>query len=244
MNDATQAKLLWEESADAWINRGADTNRTHLLDPAMLDCLGHVSGLRILDIGCGEGRFCRMLAASGARTTGGDLTGELIRRAKCVDATGSYLLCNAEELPFASSVFDVAVSYVALVDVADYHRAILEMARVIVPGGRVIAANVNSLASTSPAGWYRDAHGNKLHYPVDRYFEERAIRLEWDGLSVINWHRPLQAYMSAYLDAGLVLRRFVEPQATPAVIAEQPKMIDERRIALFNVMVWEKPGAG
>lgn len=243
MNEAFEAKTKWVDSADAWIDgmRRGDTNRTHLLDPVMLDCVADVSGREVIDVGCGEGRFCRILAELGARVTGVDLTPKLVAQAKLLHPSGTYLAADAEDLPFSESSFDIAVSYVVLVDVHDFRKAIAEMTRVLKPGGAIVAANVNSFASTSATGWYRDGQGKKLHFPVDRYFEESAMRLEWGNMSIINWHRPLQAYMSAYLDAGLILRRFMEPRPTAEAVAEHPRMSDEARIALFNVMVWQKP---
>ena len=54
----------WQASAAAYIafQDANDRNRTMLLDPIMLDLCGDVRGQRMLDLGCGEGRFCRMLA--------------------------------------------------------------------------------------------------------------------------------------------------------------------------------------
>ena len=40
---------------------------------------------------------------------------------------------------------------------------------------------------------------------------ERAIPTEWRGIRILNWHRPLQAYLSGLLAAGFELRHFDEP---------------------------------
>ena len=71
----------WIDSARAYINfqDAEDPNRTLLLDPIMLDLCGDVAGKRVLDLGCGEGRFCRMLAERGALCTGIDLISEMAR---------------------------------------------------------------------------------------------------------------------------------------------------------------------
>ena len=50
-----------------------------MLDSWMLDALGDVSGKSVIDIGCGEGRFCRLLSDLGAEVTGIDLTEALNR---------------------------------------------------------------------------------------------------------------------------------------------------------------------
>jgi len=242
MDETKEAKQKWIDSAPAWIAdmRKGDLNRTHLLDSVLLKLAGDVSGHKVIDIGCGEGRFSRMLADGGAEVTGIDLTGPLIEEARKLQPEGRYYEASAEELPFANSSFDLAVSYLVLIDVPDFRLAIKEMVRVVRPGGRILAANLNSFVSTA-SGWHRDSERKKLHYPVDQYFEERPLRLEWAGISILNWHRPLEAYMTAYLKEGLILRHFLEPQPTEAAIADQPKMADGARIPYFNVMVWEKP---
>ena len=70
----------WDASARAWIDsvdRG-DPNRLYVADPAMQAMLGAVTGQTIVDVGCGEGRLCRMLSGQGAETIGIDPTKELL----------------------------------------------------------------------------------------------------------------------------------------------------------------------
>src|SRR5690348_3468363 len=49
---------------------------------ALLDLLGPVAGLRVLDVACGHGRITRALARRGAQVTGVDISGNLIGKAR------------------------------------------------------------------------------------------------------------------------------------------------------------------
>lgn len=233
----------WDASAGAWIahqDRG-ETNRVRLLDGVMLRLCGDVAGQRVLDVGCGEGRFGRMLAVRGARVTALDATRELIATAR--DRGGAqerFVHGDGARLPLAASVFDLVVSYVALVDIPDFRAAIAEMARVLAPGARIVVANVSFMSAAT--GWIRDEQGRRLHYPIDDYFTERSTLLEWQGIRILNWHRPLGAYMAAYLGAGLVLREFIEPYPEDDSFREDSRYEDWYRAPNFTVMAWERPG--
>ena len=76
-------------------------------------------------------------------------------------------------------------------------------------------ANLNSFCTTSARAWVRDDHGRLLHVAVDNYLDERAVRLSWAGIDVINYHRPFEAYLQTFLRAGLRLTSFEEPRITP-----------------------------
>ena len=73
----------WNESVETWIQKDQAV-RTGFLDAWMLRAMGAVEGRRVLDIGCGEGRFCRLLAGLGAEVTGIDLTEGLVERARAL----------------------------------------------------------------------------------------------------------------------------------------------------------------
>ena len=232
----------WNQSAEAWIRfvDEGDANRTLLLDPVMLQLCGEVSGKSVLDVGCGEGRFCRMLAHRGAIVTGVDPTARLIDEATKRHPQGRYEIGDAAKLGFLSSTFDLCISYVAMVDIADYRTAIKEMARVVRPGGRVIFANLQPFVTTAPAGWHRDKKGKKLHFPVDRYAEEWTNIARWKGIEIKQYHRPMASIMRAFFDAGLNLQIFLEPVPTKEALAQKPDMVDLSRVPIFVAMSWHR----
>ncbi len=232
----------WDASADAWIACvQGDNNRRLVLDGPMIAQCGGVAGKRTLDVGCGEGRFCRMLAELGARTIGIDPTKRLIDRARELHPEGEYWMGSGEALPFQHDNFDLVVSYLVLIDIDDYQAAIREMARVVRPGGKVVVANLQSFATTRERPWVFGENGERLHFAVDNYNEDRAQAVGWCGVSIINHHRPLHRYLNAFLDSGLMLRRFLEPIPTEEGLKEAPDYADYLRIPLMNVMTWEKP---
>ena len=124
MNIHQRLHTQWTEAAQDWI--AADQAvRTGMLDRWMLDSLGDVTGKSAIDIGCGEGRFSRLLSQLGATVTGVDLTEPLIERARSLSTGETYLLGNAENLQgIESNTYDIAVSYIVLVDLQDYRSAI------------------------------------------------------------------------------------------------------------------------
>ena len=68
----------WNESAAAWIRdvgpNGRDYGRRFVLDAPMLEAVRSGRFETALDVGCGEGRFCRMMQACGVPTAGIDPT--------------------------------------------------------------------------------------------------------------------------------------------------------------------------
>ena len=232
----------WSDSAEAWIALAPEhATRKLLLDPILLAEAGDVAGKRILDLGCGEGRFSHILAGRGARTVGIDPIRRLIEEACSKASTAErYVMGSGDALPFAGESFDLVAAYLCLIDIPDFRAAMRESARVLRPGGTLLVANVSNLASSSGAPVY-DAEGNFAYYAIDNYLEEHAVTLEWAGLRIRNWHRPLSDYMDAYLGAGLVLKRYIEPRPDESLRGDR-RFESWFRVPSFDVMVWSKPG--
>ena len=232
----------WNESAQSWIaslGEEGDFSRRHVLDGPMTARVAALGSVRALDVGCGEGRFCRVMQAMGMTTVGVDPTVALIETARGLDPDGDYRVGRAEALEFEDGSFDLVVSYLTLIDIPDLAAAVAEMTRVLKPGGRLLIANLTSFntaglgaglgSSWGPDGAYR--------FSLDGYLDERPQWVEWSGIRIVNWHRPLETYMSLPLDAGLPPPLVSEPAPTGG----DPATVDRYRRAPWSmVMEWRK----
>ena len=229
----------WASSAEAWIaeqGEAGDYGRRFVLDGPMLARIEGRGFTTALDVGCGEGRFCRMLRERGIRAVGVDPTEALLERARQLDPGGEYRLGRAEELEAGS--FDLVVSYLSLIDIPDLATGLARMVASLRAGGTLLIANLTSFNTAGPAeGWTRESDG-PARFTIDHYLEERANWVSWRGIRVLNWHRPLGTYMGLLLGQGLVLRHFVEP----APVGGDPARAERyRRVPYFHIMEWQKP---
>lgn len=88
-------------------------------------------GDQVLDVGCGTGWFTRRLTAERFVATGLDMDHETLSFARRrSEGRAQFVEGDAIDLPFAEAAFDVTVSVAALCFVADWSRAVAEIARV------------------------------------------------------------------------------------------------------------------
>jgi SAM-dependent methyltransferase len=230
----------WAASASAWIvEQGdhGDYGRRFVLDAPMRARVEERGFRNALDVGCGEGRFCRIMQRAGIRTTGIDPTEALLARARELDPHGDYRLGRAETMEVEAE-FDLVVSYLSLIDMPDLAAAIARMATALRPGGTLLIANLTSFNTAGqPDGWTRDGEG-VVRFSIDHYMDERSIWVSWNGIRLQNWHRPLSTYMTLLLDQGLQLRLFVEPGPSGG---DPDRIARHRRVPFFHIMEWQKP---
>lgn len=231
--------MSWDASAQAWIDvQGADGDfgRRHVLDAPMLALVDGLAPITVLDVGCGEGRFCRLLGQRGIATTGIDPTAALIERARALHPAGDYRVASAEAMTVGQ--FDLVVCYLSLIDMPDLDAALARIVAAIRPGGHLLIANLTSFNTAAVhLGWVKPLLGEPS-FPIDHYLEERARRTVWAGIDIINHHRPLKRYMQALLGAGLVLTHFDEPPATGGPADKRERY---NRVPNFHIMLWQRP---
>jgi 2-polyprenyl-6-hydroxyphenyl methylase/3-demethylubiquinone-9 3-methyltransferase len=111
------------------------------------DGLKPLSGLNIVDIGCGGGLVSEPLARLGAHVTGIDPTPQAIAVAKRhADAQGlaiDYRVARAEDLTAAGETFDAAVCLEVVEHVPDPAAFIAMIARLVRPGGMLVVSTLN-----------------------------------------------------------------------------------------------------
>lgn len=241
---AEEAIQAWDRNAEkmaARIGRLGDRNKAVLLTPRVLEWLGEIQGLKILDAGCGEGFLSRLMAERGAQVTGIDFSQEMLKIARQrtpPELKIDYRHLNLERMnPVGESSFDRIVSLLALQDVPDYQAALGELYRVLKPGGGVYLAFTHP-CFTSDGGWVRDEGGIKLFWKTDRYFLERPLEMALDPESddnPIGFHRTLSSYYRAMREAGFVIQDLDEPSPSPEAIHKYPQFEDDLRMCHFIV---------
>ena len=107
--------------------------------PSMaLEAVAEVSPRRVLDVGCGRGQLAERIGRElGSAVIGVDQSDRMVQltRARGVEAVVGDVL----ELPFLDGEFDCVVAAWMLYHVSDVDRALSEIARVLRPGGRLVA---------------------------------------------------------------------------------------------------------
>jgi len=109
----------------------------------LLKFFGDLTDKRVLDVGCGKGRFARVLHERnpGAEIWGLDISEEMLR---FVPASIHTRAGSMTELPFADSTFDFAYATESLEHAVDVKRAVHEMCRVVKPGGKLVIVDKNA----------------------------------------------------------------------------------------------------
>jgi ubiquinone/menaquinone biosynthesis C-methylase UbiE len=124
--------------------RASDLGRiTDKLEEALiLESLARAQGLRVLDVGCGDGFLAVRQAESGAELTGIDAEARMLAAAQeRADVTQMPLRLiegDACELPLADATFDVVVAVTVRCSVPNAQPVLREIARVMRPGGRLV----------------------------------------------------------------------------------------------------------
>jgi SAM-dependent methyltransferase len=98
---------------------------------------------RVLEVGCGMGNFAERLAReTSAEVVATDLSQRMVElaRERGLDAR----VADVQALPFADGEFDCAVANAMLYHVEDPDRALAELARVLAPGGRLVAVTIGA----------------------------------------------------------------------------------------------------
>jgi SAM-dependent methyltransferase len=106
------------------------------IDP-LLDAARVGAELRVLDVGTGTGDAAARAAERGARATGVDVASAMVEIAARRHSAAAFVQASVTELPFPDESFEAAVGNILIQHVAEPERAARELARVLVPGGRV-----------------------------------------------------------------------------------------------------------
>ena len=201
MGSAQTQGRLWSQAVRDWVEVCEPMSEP--LHEATLAALAPLSGLALLDVGCGSGSVLSTAARHGAHVSGLDAATAMIAVARDRMPDADLHVGDMEEMPFADATFDVVTAFNA-VQFADAPPVALdEMVRVTRPGGRVailefsrprnrlfgrlysfyfrhVLPRVGQWCSRSPDSAYHYLPASVLAFPD---YEELLRRMEAHGLA-------------------------------------------------------------
>lgn len=200
--------------------------------PALRAMLPAMDGIRVVDLGCGFGWFCRWAREHGAaRVLGLDVSENMLAQARSAtpDPAIEYAIADLERFDLPAASFGLAYSSLALHYVAGLDRLLATVHGALVAGGHLVVS-VEHPIYTAPSnpGWETDAAGGK-RWPIDGYLLEGPRRTDWLTKGVIKQHRTIAHYLNALLAHGFAILHIEEWGPTDAQIAARPVLADERQ---------------
>ncbi len=188
-------------------------------------------GKRVLDLGCGYGWHCQYALEQGAaRVVGVDLSERMLAVAR-EKAPGAELYRGAiEDVAFPPDTFDAVISSLAFHYVASFGDICRRVRACLTPGGDFdFSVEHPVFTAYGSQDWWYDGEGRRLHWPVDRYFDQGRRDAVFLGERVAKYHRTLTAYVGGLLRGGFTLTGLVEPEPAPHLLKTVPGMEAELR---------------
>jgi ubiquinone/menaquinone biosynthesis C-methylase UbiE len=143
-----------------------------------LDLIGNVRNQRVLDVGCGTGRYCELLTKRGAKVVGIDPSTKMLeyaRRKITPNCEFELHLGRIENANFPSSHFDVVVSALTVGHILELEPVIKEISRVIKNRGRLIISDMHPYWFIAGYDYVEFCNGSGQKYRIPEYphlFEE------------------------------------------------------------------------
>ncbi len=214
--EAAVNRERWDEQSDAYQQRhggqleesGGTAWGVWQIPEAELNALGEVSGLDVLELGCGAAQWAIALAARGARMTGLDNSGRQLDHAReALAAAGldfPLVHASAEATGLPDSSFDLVFCDFGAMTFTDPHKSVPEVARVLRPGGLFVFSAITPIADIAwPLG--AEGPGEQL---VNDYFE--GIRVIEEPGEPINFNLPYSEWIAVFRKHGFAIEDLID----------------------------------
>jgi ubiquinone/menaquinone biosynthesis C-methylase UbiE len=205
---------------------GSEFHR-HVVLPGVLRLLPLAAGQSFLDVACGQGVLCRLLASRGVNCTGVDAAADLVQiarqRASQMPAGGvplgaqGYHVADARDLlSLPAERFDAAACVLAIQNIHPIAPVFQGVRRALKPGGSVVLVMMHpAFRSPKETSWGWDEGGKVQYRRVDKYLLPRKHPIvthpgKKTGEYTWTFHKPLQDYVAALAKSGLLVNALEE----------------------------------
>ncbi len=170
----------------------------------------NLMGKLICDLGCGQGELANDLNNLGGKVTGVDFSKKLLEYAQSLTDQVTWVQGDAMALPpsFQNESFDIVVSSLMFMDVADHKAVFNESNRILKPGGVMIWMIMHPCFQSPFCLPLEDGSRKVFQYSPQFWKSNGKGTLR----SILgSYHRPISQYLNDFMKAGFVLEQTFEP---------------------------------
>jgi SAM-dependent methyltransferase len=224
---------MFDQNAEQWARHEPAILSDFTARPLVLQELAPLTGMHVLDLGCGEGYVARLVAQAGAQSVFGiDISSEMVGRAQQAGANGapcpmtfqSGNATNFREFPreqFDRVIAVFMVSYLSRAEMTQVFRTVRPR---LAPGGRFIFTVPHPflpyIRRPQEMPVYFDSKGRDYFAGVDESYEGYIWRRDGKPVPVSYMHKTFADYFNALAAAGFqTLPKVIELKVTEEHLA-------------------------
>ncbi|KAH8912167.1 S-adenosyl-L-methionine-dependent methyltransferase [Coniochaeta sp. PMI_546] len=202
--------------------------------PRLQSFLPDLKDLKVLDLGCGFGWFCRWAVDHGAATVHGiDISNNMLERARVMtEGSGStyagitYTRADLDSLELPESAtesYDLVFSSLAFHYLENLPRLLQLIHRVLKPGGKLVFNVEHPIFTAPPAPALKvDPETGRKYWKLEDYQKQGLRHRPWFVDGVEKQHRTMTAYINLLLQNGFELSNFDEWYPTAEDLEAHP----------------------
>jgi SAM-dependent methyltransferase len=215
---ARRNRAYWDRTSDeyqarhgAFIRRPEPRWGVWQIPESELGILGDLSGMDVLELGCGAAQWSILLAQQGARPVGLDNSERQLEHARRLMAEAEVAFplvhASAEEVPLADASFDVVFCDHGALSWADPYRVVPEVARLLRPGGLLAFSSTSPLAALcwSPETGLQEPRLHRDYFGLHRLEDDDSVHFQL----------PYGAWIRLLRESGFEVEDLVEPRPPP-----------------------------
>ena len=202
-------------------------SKLYVVTPALFKLLGDVDKKDVLEIGCGNGYWLKMLNEKGARCTGIDLSENQIKTTKEENLSNQikYFVADAsEKVNLESNSFDIIFLEHVLLEISDIGKIkqiFNEVYRLLRKNGFLIVSDIHPLA---PETKFDNIEVEKEYSYFKSGFPFKVISKKPDGsvTKYTDFHWTLEDLANSITGSGLKIVKILEPTPTKEIAEKYP----------------------
>jgi SAM-dependent methyltransferase len=217
--------------------RRPDNPNDLLEKPVIIELIGELTGLRILDLGCGDAGFgLEALAQDCQSYLGVEGSHNMAQAAQqnLMSTVGTVVQAIVEAWDYPTAAFDLVISRLVLHYIENVEAVFEKIHCSLVPGGQLIFSVEHPVITSSDRGW--QASGPRQDWVVDDYFHGGQRITSWMGGQVVKYHRTIEDYFVGLQNAGFVVENLREATPRRERFADSDTFQRRQRIPLFLIL--------